>query len=77
MSEEVLIALIALRDFLYETVYERPEIRHEFESAQRILSELWELLPRARRRVPRETLAQGPARNPTACPGPSPTSSPA
>jgi dGTPase len=42
MSEEVLSALIALRDFLYETVYERDEIRHEFERAQRVLSELWE-----------------------------------
>jgi len=41
MSEEVLDALIALRDFLYETVYERPEIRGEFEKAQRIISELW------------------------------------
>ena len=59
MSEEVLDALIALRDFLYETVYERPKIRDEFDKAQRILSELWELLPRARRRVPRATLAEG------------------
>jgi dGTPase len=42
MTEEVLSALIALRDFLYETVYEREEIRHEFERAQRVLSELWE-----------------------------------
>ena len=42
MSEEVLGALIALRDFLYETVYERPEIRGEFERAQRIICELWE-----------------------------------
>jgi dGTPase len=42
MSEEVLSALIALRDFLYETVYERDEIRQEFERAQRVLSELWE-----------------------------------
>ena len=41
MSDEVLDALIALRDFLYETVYERPEIRGEFEKAQRIISELW------------------------------------
>lgn len=41
MSEEVLSALIALRDFLYETVYERKEIRTEFERAQRILGELW------------------------------------
>jgi dGTPase len=41
MSDEVLDALIALRDFLYETVYERPEIRGEFEKAQRIIAELW------------------------------------
>jgi dGTPase len=42
MSEEVLGALIALRDFLYEKVYERPQIRREFERAQRIIGELWE-----------------------------------
>ncbi len=41
MSEEILGNLIALRDFLYEKVYERPEIRGEFERAQRIISELW------------------------------------
>ena len=41
MTDEVLDALIALRDFLYETVYERTEIRGEFEKAQRIISELW------------------------------------
>jgi dGTPase len=41
MSEEVLGALIGLRDFLYEKVYEREQIRHEFDRAQRILSELW------------------------------------
>jgi dGTPase len=41
MTDQVLDALIALRDFLYETVYERPEIRLEFEKAQRIISELW------------------------------------
>jgi dGTPase len=41
MSDRVLDALIALRDFLYETVYERPEIRGEFEKAQRIIGELW------------------------------------
>ncbi len=41
MSEEILGALIALRDFLYEAVYERAEIRGEFEKAQRIISELW------------------------------------
>jgi dGTPase len=41
MSDEVLDALIALRDYLYETVYERDEIRGEFEKAQRIISDLW------------------------------------
>jgi dGTPase len=41
MSEEVLGSLIDLRDFLYERVYERPEIRREFERAQRIIGELW------------------------------------
>ena len=30
MSDEILGALIALRDYLYEAVYERPEIRVEF-----------------------------------------------
>jgi dGTPase len=42
MSEDVLGSLIALRDFLYEKVYERPMIRQEFERAQRIIGELWE-----------------------------------
>lgn len=41
MSEDVLSSLIALRDFLYERVYEHPGIRREFERAQRIISELW------------------------------------
>jgi dGTPase len=41
MSDEVLDALIGLRDYLYETVYERPEIRGEFEKAQRIITDLW------------------------------------
>jgi dGTPase len=41
MSDEVLDALIALRDFLYDAVYERPDIRGEFEKAQRIITELW------------------------------------
>jgi dGTPase len=41
MSDEVLGALISLRDFLYEKVYERPQIRREFERAQRIISDLW------------------------------------
>jgi dGTPase len=42
MSPEVLGALMALRDFLYEKVYERPEIHAEFERAQRVVRELWE-----------------------------------
>ena len=42
MSPEVLATLMALRDFLYDRVYERPEIRAEFERAQRVLRELWE-----------------------------------
>jgi dGTPase len=42
MSPEVLGALMALRDFLYDHVYERPEIRAEFERAQRVLRELWD-----------------------------------
>jgi dGTPase len=42
MSPEVMGALMALRDFLYEKVYERPEIRSEFERAQRVVRELWE-----------------------------------
>jgi dGTPase len=41
MSEEILSALIGLRDYLYEAVYERDEIRGEFEKAQRIISDLW------------------------------------
>jgi dGTPase len=42
MEPEVLAALAALRDFLYERVYENPVIHDEFEKAQRILNELWE-----------------------------------
>jgi dGTPase len=42
MSTEVLAVLMALRDFLYDKVYERPEIFAEFERAQRVVRELWE-----------------------------------
>ena len=42
MSAEVLAALMALRDFLYAKVYERPEIHAEFERAGRVVRELWE-----------------------------------
>ena len=37
----MLEALYALRDFLYETVYERAGDPREFGKAQRILEELW------------------------------------
>ena len=42
LSPEVLHALIALRDVLFERVYERADIRKEFERAERVVSELWE-----------------------------------
>ncbi len=41
MSDRVLEALYALRDFLYERVYESKGIREEFSKAQRVLEELW------------------------------------
>src|SRR6476620_1120073 len=41
MSEPKLNALYALRDFLYERVYESKDVREEFAKAQRILEELW------------------------------------
>ena len=41
MSDSVHAALLALRDFLYAQVYERKEIRTEFERAQHVVSELW------------------------------------
>ena len=42
MSDPVLQGLYALRDFLYERVYESKGIREEFQKAQRILEELWQ-----------------------------------
>jgi dGTPase len=42
MNEDVLEALAALRDFLYDRVYDNHEVHGEFEKAQRILAELWE-----------------------------------
>jgi len=42
MSDPVLEALYAQRDFLYERVYESKGVRDEFEKAQRILQELWQ-----------------------------------
>ena len=58
MTDQVLDALIALRDFLYETVYERPMIRGEFEKAQRIISELWAYFHAHPGRVPGASLAE-------------------
>ena len=76
MTEEVLDALIALRDFLYETVYERPEIRGEFEKAQRIISELWGYFHAHADEFRAQALAARAFPNRTGCRGPSPTSSP-
>ena len=41
MSDPVLDGLYALRDYLYERVYESKGIKEEFAKAQRILEELW------------------------------------
>jgi dGTPase len=41
LSAEVHGALLALRDFLYDRVYENPMVADEFEKAQRILAELF------------------------------------
>jgi dGTPase len=42
IADPVLEALYALRDFLYERVYESKGIKEEFGKAQRILEELWQ-----------------------------------
>ena len=42
MKPEVLEALTNLRDFLYDRVYDNPEVHGEFDKAQHILGELWE-----------------------------------
>lgn len=41
MADAPLQALYALRDFLYEKVYETPSVRDEFAKAQRVIEELW------------------------------------
>jgi dGTPase len=41
MSDAKLQGLYAMRDFLYERVYESKDVREEFAKAQRILEELW------------------------------------
>jgi dGTPase len=41
LSGPALQALSTLRDYLYERVYGHPEIRQEFERAERVVSELW------------------------------------
>ena len=58
MTDEVLDALIALRDFLYETVYERPEIRGRVREGAADHRRAVGLLPRPPRRVSRPPLAQ-------------------
>lgn len=42
MDEHALEALVELRAFLYERVYDNEVVHGEFEKAQRILGELWE-----------------------------------
>ncbi len=42
MDEAALKALYVMRDYLYERVYETPEVKLEFDKAQRILEELWQ-----------------------------------
>ena len=44
MSDEVLQATLALREFLFEAVYENPRATAEFEKATGILGGLWEKL---------------------------------
>jgi dGTPase len=44
MSEPVHGALLALRDFLYERVYESQPVHSEFEKAEKILTELYQYL---------------------------------
>lgn len=41
MSAEVMRALEALRVFLYQRVYDLPEVRRDFEKANKVVSELW------------------------------------
>jgi dGTPase len=42
MSPERLAALVALRGFMYERVYENPVVHGELVKAEKILMELWE-----------------------------------
>jgi dGTPase len=44
MSAEIHGALIALREFLYQRVYENPVVSDEFKKAQRILKDLFAFL---------------------------------
>ena len=44
MSDEVLEATLALREFLFEAVYENPRATSEFQKAEGILGGLWEKL---------------------------------
>ena len=42
MSEPVLDATLALREFLFEAVYENPRATAEFEKASGVLGGIWE-----------------------------------
>ncbi len=44
MSEEMMAAVIELRDFLYEQVYTSPLVRREIEKAKQVLTELFSRL---------------------------------
>ncbi|MBN2725311.1 MAG: deoxyguanosinetriphosphate triphosphohydrolase [Deltaproteobacteria bacterium] len=41
MSDDMHEALSLMRDFLYDSCYMKPQLRTEFEKAQRLLSDLW------------------------------------
>jgi dGTPase len=53
LSPEVHAALLALREFLYQRVYENPVVKEEFDKASRILRELyaWSIADAERLRV--------------------------
>ena len=57
MSDAILTATLALRDFLFEAVYENPEATAEFEKASGILGGLWDKL-RARPELLDQTTLQ-------------------
>lgn len=55
MSEEVMAALVALRSFLFERVYENEKSRKEFQKAEKILKDIYrEILKNPERYFPEE-----------------------